>query len=77
MKYIASTQGVTVPNYAVIKNMDDFGQILKEVSFPLFVKTEGYGDSLGIDHSSLVNSPESLRSKVSEIIKDYPVKSRP
>jgi D-alanine-D-alanine ligase len=71
MKYVAYTEGVATPKYLTIDRMDHLQGILDKMSFPLFVKPEGYGDSLGIDDRSLVNSPRALRRKVSEIIRDY------
>lgn len=71
MKYVAHTEGVGTPKYWTTRTMDDLPKILIEMSFPLFVKPEGYGDSLGIDHSSLIHSSRSLRRKVSEIIREY------
>jgi D-alanine-D-alanine ligase len=71
MKYVAYTEGVATPKYMTAERVADLHRILEEMSFPLFVKPEGYGDSLGIDYYSLVDSPQSLRRKVSEIIRDY------
>lgn len=71
MKYVAYTQGVRTPNFIVAKDLSDVDRALHELTFPLFVKPEGLGDSLGIDRFSLVNSPESLREKASRIIEEY------
>ena len=71
MKYVAFTQGVSTPDYTTAKGMGDVEKALQELSFPLFVKPEGYGDSLGIDHLSLVHTPEALRFKASRVIDDY------
>jgi D-alanine-D-alanine ligase len=71
MKYVAFTQGVRVPKFFTAKKISDIDHALEELAFPLFVKPEGSGDSLGIDHLSLVNSRELLQMKVSGIIEDY------
>jgi len=71
MKYVAYCQGVRVPQYIIIDNEEDVGDVAKKLSFPLFVKPAKAGDSLGVNEHSLVHSEKELRAKVSEIIEEY------
>jgi D-alanine-D-alanine ligase-like ATP-grasp enzyme len=71
MKYVAYTEGISTPAYALINGGDDIDECCKHLSFPLFVKPAKAGDSLGIDEHSLVNTKEELKQKVKEIIDEY------
>lgn len=71
MKYLAYAQGVLTPNYVTASSAGDLERACRELEFPLFVKPEGHGDSLGIDHLSLASSQESLLRKARDIIRDY------
>ncbi len=71
MKYVAYTEGINTPAYAIIENADDIEASCKHLNFPLFVKPAKAGDSLGIDEKSLVNAMEELKQKVKAIIEEY------
>ena len=71
MKYVAYCQGVKIPAYIVIESMDDVKKAAQKLNFPVFVKPEKAGDSLGVDRHSLVYNEEQLASKVSGIIEEY------
>ena len=71
MKYVAYTEGVNTPAYAIIENEDDIEDCCKHLNFPLFVKPAKAGDSLGVDDKSLVNNIEELKQKVHNIIEEY------
>lgn len=71
MKYVAYTEGVHTPAYAIIENDDDIAAECRHLKFPLFVKPAKAGDSLGIDEKSLVNNTEELIQKVRSIIEEY------
>ncbi|MFZ2897940.1 MAG: SET domain-containing protein-lysine N-methyltransferase [Saprospiraceae bacterium] len=71
MKYAAYAAGVDVPAFALLERGDDVGAKCAHLSFPLFVKPTGAGDSLGIDEHSLVHDPEELKVKVLEIIDNF------
>jgi D-alanine-D-alanine ligase len=71
MKYVAYTQGVKTPNYALIEELSDIETQCKHLSFPLFVKPSKAGDSLGIDEKSLVNNYDELLKKAASIIEEY------
>lgn len=71
MKYVAYTEGISTPAYALIEDEENIAAQIKHLKFPLFVKPAKAGDSLGIDEKSLVNNINELKVKVSEIIDEY------
>ena len=71
MKYVAYTQGVKTPNYALIENIEELAEKTRSLSYPLFVKPSKAGDSLGIDENSLVQNYVELENKVLAIIDEY------
>ena len=71
MKYVAYTQGVATPAYALIEKVDDITNASVTLHYPLFVKPAKAGDSLGIDDCSLVENKEGLIKKVDSIIDEY------
>jgi len=72
MKYVAYCEGVKSPGYHLIKSVQEAMAIAEKAEFPLFVKPAKAGDSLGIDHGSLVNNKEGLVEKVNKIIDIFP-----
>ncbi len=70
MKYVAYSEGVKTPTYHLVKSIADIESI--NTPFPLFVKPAKAGDSLGIDHASLVHNKAELLHKVTTILKEYP-----
>lgn len=72
MKYVAYTEGVSTPEYVLIENkQEDIEKLCSNLRYPLFVKPHKAGDSLGVDHSSLVRNREELKQKVNAIIDEY------
>jgi len=71
MKYVAYCQGVRIPQYVLVEKIEDVKEAVKKLSFPLFVKPEKAGDSLGVDEHSLVYTEKELRDKVAQIIDEY------
>lgn len=71
MKYVAYTEGVATPAYALIEKTDDLPGCCKNLSYPLFVKPAKAGDSLGIDEHSLVHNETGLLQKAASIIDEY------
>lgn len=71
MKYVAYCEGVKIPSYRLIEKKEDVKEVVKKLTFPLFVKPAKAGDSLGVDEHSLVHNKEELTSKVNEIIEEY------
>jgi D-alanine-D-alanine ligase len=71
MKYVAYTQGVCTPNHLVARDVDAIDCAQRVLKYPLFVKPDGLGDSLGIDRKSLVHTPDALRTQAAEIIENY------
>jgi D-alanine-D-alanine ligase-like ATP-grasp enzyme len=71
MKYVAYTEGIKTPNYALINSIEELENECKHLQYPLFVKPAKAGDSLGIDDKSLVKNINELKEKVSFIIDEY------
>ena len=71
MKYVAYTEGVSTPAYALLDDMDNIANACTHLRYPLFVKPAKAGDSLGIDEHSLVRNEKELTEKVSGIIEEY------
>lgn len=71
MKYVAYTEGINTPAYALVEDAENLATQVKHLHFPLFVKPAKAGDSLGIDEKSLVNTIGELEAKVREIITEY------
>lgn len=71
MKYVAYTEGVKIPAYALIENEKNIDADCAQLQYPLFVKPHKAGDSLGIDEKSLVHSSKELKEKIHLIIDQY------
>ena len=71
MKYVAFTEGVNTPAFAIVENEEDCTAVCRHLKFPLFVKPAKAGDSLGVDEKSLVNVPAELNQKVLSILEEY------
>jgi len=71
MKYVAYTEGVHSPAYALIEEEENLENQIQHLSYPLFVKPAKAGDSLGIDDKSLVNNFTKLKEKIHSIIDEY------
>ncbi len=72
MKYVAYCEGVNSPSYHLISDAATAADLAAKANFPLFIKPAKAGDSLGIDHGSLVNNKAELMAKVNAIISVYP-----
>lgn len=71
MKYVAYTEGINTPAYALIQDEADIDNDCTHLRYPLFVKPAKAGDSLGIDNKSLVHDIDTLKAKVHSIIDEY------
>ncbi len=71
MKYVAYTAGVKTPAFALISSVDDVETECSHLQYPLFVKPDKAGDSLGVDDHSLVYNKEDLIRKCASIIEEY------
>ncbi len=71
MKYVAYTEGVGTPEYALVESREQLESACKNLRYPLFVKPHKAGDSLGVDSNSLVKDFAELKEKVSLIIDEY------
>lgn len=71
MKYVAYVEGISTPAFALIDSMDSIAAACANLRYPLFVKPHQAGDSLGIDHTSLVRTEEELLLKCAGIMEEY------
>ncbi len=71
MKYVAYTEGINTPAYALIRNSNNIAAQCHHLRFPLFVKPAKAGDSLGIDDKSLVHHATGLESQVTHLLETY------
>jgi D-alanine-D-alanine ligase len=71
MKYVAYTQNVSTPAFAIIESVEEIHAACKHLKYPLFIKPAKAGDSLGIDEHSMVNNEAELYKKAVEIIEEY------
>ncbi|HMK02846.1 MAG TPA: SET domain-containing protein-lysine N-methyltransferase [Ferruginibacter sp.] len=71
MKYVAYTEGIKTPAFALVESVDHLEKECRHLQYPLFVKPDKAGDSLGIDEHSLVHDKESLLKKSASIIDEY------
>lgn len=71
MKYVAYTEGISTPAYALIEHAEDIAGQCAHLSFPLFVKPAKAGDSLGIDDQSMVRDGQALEQKVTQLLQEY------
>jgi hypothetical protein len=71
MKYVAYVEGINTPAYALIDSLDEITSECAHLKYPLFVKPHKAGDSLGIDHGSLVHNETELHEKCASILDEY------
>lgn len=71
MKYVAYVAGIKTPAFALIESLDCIEKECSHLKYPLFVKPDKAGDSLGIDQQSLVYNKEELIAKCAAIIEEY------
>ena len=71
MKYVAYTEGILTPAYALIENEENIESDCRHLKYPLFVKPHKAGDSLGVDENSLVANLSELKVKIRSVIDEY------
>lgn len=71
MKYVAYTEGIKTPAFALIESIENIEKECSHLQYPLFVKPDKAGDSLGIDNNSLVRTKDELIQKCGDIIEEY------
>src|SRR5688572_4899210 len=71
MKYVAFTEGIKTPAFGLIESLEDIEKECAHLQYPLFVKPHKAGDSLGVDHKSLVQTEQDLFNKCAAIINEY------
>ncbi len=71
MKYVAYTKGIKTPAFALIETLDRIERECSHLQYPLFVKPDKAGDSLGIDQKSLIHTSVELIAKSASILEEY------
>ncbi|MEP7266267.1 MAG: SET domain-containing protein-lysine N-methyltransferase [Saprospiraceae bacterium] len=72
MKYVAFTENILTPRYALTTAHDDLAKKAEKLKYPLFVKPAKGGDSLGVDDHSFCNNIEELKEKVADVLTEFP-----
>ncbi len=72
MKYVAYTEDILTPRYALVGRHEDIAKAVQKLQYPLFVKPAKAGDSLGVDDHSLVTGLELLLEKANALLLEYP-----
>jgi D-alanine-D-alanine ligase len=68
-KEILNYYGIPTPRFQVFRNGHQ--KINVNLRYPLIVKPDAEGSSVGIFNDSLVHEPTALKAKVSKILKEY------
>lgn len=68
-KKILLHHGVSTPRFAVLSKMDD--ELPAGLAYPVIVKPEHEGSSMGISAKSVANSPEEAREVSRHVIKEF------
>ena len=68
-KTLAAAADVRTPAFRRVSRLDDLAGLGLE--FPLFVKPNGEGSSMGVRRTSLVNTPQELRRQVAWVLETY------
>ena len=71
MKYVAYSAGIKTPAFALIDSPECVDKDCSHLQYPLFVKPDKAGDSLGIDEGSLVYNKTDLIKKCTSIMEEY------
>ena len=70
IKFVAHSEGIATPPHVVVETPGNLSAC-SQLRYPLFVKPNNMGDSLGIDGDSLVREPAALEPTVSALIRKY------
>ena len=68
LKLAARYAGVRTPRFSTVSSIDEVPRAIGKLCFPLFVKPNGSGDSWGIDEASFCAEPQSVLTKVQELL---------
>jgi len=68
-KHIARSVGISTPDFHVISKISELNNL--ELEFPLFIKPNSEGSSMGIRRNSLVKNMEELKERTAHILKTY------
>jgi len=63
-KSVADSVGVSTPNWAVAASIEDLPMIARLLAYPMLVKPNSEGSSIGIDNGAVVSNFEELQSRV-------------
>ncbi|MFW5980481.1 MAG: D-alanine--D-alanine ligase family protein [Halanaerobiaceae bacterium] len=68
-KHIASSLGINTPDFYKVNSLEELKNI--NFNFPLFIKPNNEGSSIGIRRSSQVNNREELKQNVKKLLRKY------
>lgn len=71
MKAVARHAGVAVPESVLARSAEDIGRAANTLRFPLFVKRNHGGESLGIDEDSMCADAVQLARRAQAMIEEY------
>jgi len=71
MKQVAAAEGVRYPNFALAANEDEIAAAAAALRFPLFVKPNAAGDSLGVHEDALAHTPSELKRAALAVIAEH------
>jgi len=70
-KHLARSLGINTPRFLLAKDPDALEEVDQQLRFPLFVKPNNEGSSMGVRKDSLIEDSESLSLKVKTLIEEY------
>jgi D-alanine-D-alanine ligase len=70
-KIILNAYGIPTARHVLYKKPEEISLDDLQLKFPLFVKPSREDASIGIENSSVVHNPESLRQRVTSVITTY------
>ena len=68
-KHIARSEGINTPDFIKVNSIETVEKI--DLNYPLFVKPNNEGSSIGIRRSSQVNSKKELKKTVEKLLDKY------
>lgn len=71
MKQVASASDIPYPRFVLASDERDIDVAARSLTFPLFVKPNAAGDSLGVHDHALVHTPEALRGSALAVIAEH------
>lgn len=68
-KTIVASRGVTTPDFRLVQQVSDLDQC--NLEFPVFVKPNAEGSSMGIRQNSLIDNHATMRERVRWVLEEY------